>query len=143
MSTAKSGDTVKVHYTGTLEDGTQFDSSKGRDPLEFTLGAGSVIPGFDQGVTGMAVGETKTIHIPAEQAYGPRHDHLTQEGLIRSRRGKGYYVSEVTGEEKAAMARQRVAAQLRQLVEGALDEGLTPADIRALLENALREPRSG
>ena len=56
MSQAKSGDSVKVHYTGTLADGSQFDSSQGRDPLEFTLGAGNVIPGFDQGVTGMAVG---------------------------------------------------------------------------------------
>ncbi len=79
MSQAKSGDTVKVHYTGTLADGSQFDSSQGRDPLEFTLGGGNVIPGFDQGVTGMAVGETKTIHIPAEESYGPRHDHLTQD----------------------------------------------------------------
>jgi len=79
MSQAKSGDSVKVHYTGTLADGTQFDSSQGRDPLEFTLGAGNVIPGFDQGVTDMAAGDTKTIHIPAEEAYGPRHDHLTQD----------------------------------------------------------------
>ncbi len=79
MSQAKSGDTVKVHYTGTLADGSQFDSSQGRDPLEFTLGAGNVIPGFDQGVTGMAVGETKMIHIPVAEAYGPRHDHLTQD----------------------------------------------------------------
>jgi peptidylprolyl isomerase len=79
MSQAKSGDSVKVHYTGTLTDGTQFDSSQSRDPLEFTLGAGNVIPGFDQGVTGMAAGDTKTIHIPAEEAYGPRHDHLTQD----------------------------------------------------------------
>lgn len=79
MSQAKSGDSVKVHYTGTLADGTQFDSSQGRDPLEFTLGAGNVIPGFDQGVADMAAGDTKTIHIPAEEAYGPRHDHLTQD----------------------------------------------------------------
>jgi FKBP-type peptidyl-prolyl cis-trans isomerase 2 len=79
MTQAKAGDTVKVHYTGTLDDGSQFDSSQGRDPLEFTLGAGNVIPGFDQGVTGMSVGETKTIHIPADEAYGPRQDHLSQE----------------------------------------------------------------
>ena len=79
MSQAKSGDSVKVHYTGTLADGTQFDSSQGRDPLQFTLGAGNVIPGFDQGVTDMAAGDTKTIHIPAEEAYGHRHDHLTQD----------------------------------------------------------------
>ena len=76
MSEAKHGDTVKVHYTGTLSDGTQFDSSQGREPLEFTLGAGSVIAGFDDAVTGMAVGEAKTVIIPADQAYGPRHDQL-------------------------------------------------------------------
>ena len=76
MSEAKSGDTVKIHYTGTLSDGTQFDSSQGREPLEFTLGAGSVIAGFDDAVTGMSVGEAKTVIIPADQAYGPRHDQL-------------------------------------------------------------------
>jgi peptidylprolyl isomerase len=67
---AVSGDTVRVHYTGTLDDGTVFDSSEGREPLEFTLGTGQVIPGFDQGVAGMSVGEVKTIRIPAADAYG-------------------------------------------------------------------------
>lgn len=67
---ALSGDTVRVHYTGTFDNGTVFDSSEGRDPLEFTLGAGQVIPGFDAGVEGMSVGEVKTIHIPAAEAYG-------------------------------------------------------------------------
>ena len=61
MSQAKDKDTVKVHYTGKLEDGSTFDSSAGREPLEFKLGTGSVIPGFDQGIVGMAIGETKTI----------------------------------------------------------------------------------
>lgn len=70
MTQAKSGDTVRIHYTGTLNDGSTFDSSAGRDPLEFTLGSGQVIPGFDSGVTGMSVGEKKTINIPAENAYG-------------------------------------------------------------------------
>ena len=79
MSQAKSGDTVKIHYTGTLDDGTQFDSSAGRDPLEFTVGSGQVIPGFDQAVEGMAVGDTKDVHIAAEDAYGPRHDQMIQE----------------------------------------------------------------
>ena len=67
---ATSGDTVRVHYTGTLSDGTEFDSSRGRDPLEFTLGAGQVVPGFDKAVSGMEVGETKTVTIPAKEAYG-------------------------------------------------------------------------
>ena len=79
MSQAKSGDTVKIHYTGTLDDGNQFDSSVGSDPLEFTVGSGQVIPGFDSAVEGMAVGDTKTINIPAEEAYGPRHEQMIQE----------------------------------------------------------------
>ena len=79
MSQAKAGDTVKIHYTGTLDDGTQFDSSKGRDPLEFEVGSGQVIPGFDKAVEGMAVGDTKTVNIPVDDAYGPRHDQMIQE----------------------------------------------------------------
>lgn len=79
MTTAKSGDTVKIHYTGTLDNGTQFDSSAGREPLEFALGGGQVIPGFDKAVDGMAVGESKTVTIPAEEAYGQRHEQLVQE----------------------------------------------------------------
>ena len=79
MTQAKSGDTVRIHYTGTLDDGTEFDSSAGRDPLEFDLGGGQVIPGFDNAVDGMAVGESKTVTIPAQEAYGERHDQLVQE----------------------------------------------------------------
>lgn len=79
MSQAKTGDTVKIHYTGTLDDGTQFDSSKGREPLEFEVGSGQVIPGFDQAVKGMEVGEQKTINIQPEDAYGPRHEQMVQE----------------------------------------------------------------
>ncbi|MDN7013687.1 peptidylprolyl isomerase [Methanoculleus sp. FWC-SCC3] len=72
----KSGDTVLVHYTGTLDNGTVFDSSTGREPLRFTVGTGKVIPGFDDGVVGMQVGEEKTLHIPADQAYGPYREDL-------------------------------------------------------------------
>ncbi len=79
MSQAKSGDTVKIHYTGTLDDGTQFDSSAGRDPLEFQLGGGQVIPGFDQAVEGMTVGDNKTVRIEPDEAYGQRHEQLVQE----------------------------------------------------------------
>ena len=70
------GQKVKIHYTGTLDDGDQFDSSAGRDPLEFEMGAGMVIPGFETGVRDMAVGEKKTIHIPAEEAYGERREDM-------------------------------------------------------------------
>jgi peptidylprolyl isomerase len=70
MEQVKNGDTVKVHYHGKLEDGSTFDSSAGREPLEFEVGSGSVIPGFDEGVKGMSVGEKKTINIPADEAYG-------------------------------------------------------------------------
>ena len=79
MTQAKSGDSVKIHYTGKLDDGTEFDSSAGRDPLEFTLGTGQVIPGFDKAVEGMAVGDSKKVNIAAEDAYGPRHEQMVQE----------------------------------------------------------------
>jgi peptidylprolyl isomerase len=76
---AKNGDHVRVHYTGKLEDGQVFDSSRDGDPLEFTVGAGEVIPGFDEGVRGMQVGESKTIEIEPEDAYGPRRDQLVTQ----------------------------------------------------------------
>jgi FKBP-type peptidyl-prolyl cis-trans isomerase 2 len=79
MAQVKKGDTIKVHYTGTLTDGTQFDSSAGREPLEFEVGAGGVIAGFDNGVIGMAIGETKTIHIPFMEAYGPIQKEMIVE----------------------------------------------------------------
>lgn len=79
MGQAKSGDTVKIHYTGTLGDGTEFDSSAGREPLEFALGGGQVIPGFDSAVDGMSVGDSKTVTIEPGEAYGERHDQLVQE----------------------------------------------------------------
>jgi len=72
----KTGDTVKVHYTGTLEDGSVFDTSLEREPLEFTLGQGQLIRGFEQAVVGMRVGESKTVNIPADQAYGPYNNEL-------------------------------------------------------------------
>ena len=79
MSRAKKGDTVKVHYVGTLTDGTLFDSSQGREPLEFVLGTGKVIPGFENALVGMSVGESKTVTIPADAAYGQRHEHMIRE----------------------------------------------------------------
>ncbi|BCO09454.1 peptidyl-prolyl cis-trans isomerase [Desulfolithobacter dissulfuricans] len=76
MAEAKTGDNVKVHYTGTLEDGTVFDSSQGHDPLEFTLGSGQVIPGFEEAVLGMDQGESKKVTIPADKAYGQRNEEM-------------------------------------------------------------------
>lgn len=76
MTHAKQGDTVKVHYTGKLEDGTVFDSSVNREPLEFAIGTGSLIPGFEQAVIGMTPGESKTERIVAEQAYGEHREDM-------------------------------------------------------------------
>jgi peptidylprolyl isomerase len=79
MVEAKYGDTVRVHYTGKFEDGTIFDSSTDQDPLEFTLGQGQLIPGFEQAVMGMIPGQSKTEAIPAAAAYGPRHQEMVVE----------------------------------------------------------------
>lgn len=73
---AKNGDRVRVHYTGRLDDGQVFDSSRDGDPLEFTVGAGEVIPGFDEAVRGLRVGDTRTVEISPEDAYGPRREGL-------------------------------------------------------------------
>jgi peptidylprolyl isomerase len=82
---AQKGDTVRVHYTGRLADGQVFDSSEGGEPLEFTLGAGQVIKGFEDGVEGMTIGEEKQVEIESEDAYGKRVESLVQtisrEGL--------------------------------------------------------------
>ena len=77
MARATRGHTVRVHYTGTLGNGEEFDSSRGMDPLTFTLGEGAVIQGFDDAVEGMSVGESKRVTIPATEAYGARRDELT------------------------------------------------------------------
>lgn len=74
MAQAKMGDTVAVHYTGRLTDGTVFDSSAGQEPLEFAIGSGNVIPGFEQAVIGMNLGDSKTTTIPADEAYGPYYE---------------------------------------------------------------------
>jgi peptidylprolyl isomerase len=74
--TAKAGDTVQIHYTGTLDSGEQFDSSAGSEPLEFIIGGSQVIPGFEKGVLGMTIGDKKTIRIPPNEAYGEYDDTL-------------------------------------------------------------------
>ncbi len=79
MSVAKKGHPVKVHYTGKLGDGSVFDSSTGKEPLAFTLGEGQMIPGFEQAVMGMTVGEVREANIPSKEAYGDRSDELLVE----------------------------------------------------------------
>lgn len=79
MSVAKINDKVKVHYTGKLSTGEVFDTSEGKAPLEFTLGSGQVIPGFDNGITGMNIDEEKTINIPCADAYGKVKEELIQK----------------------------------------------------------------
>ena len=79
MSQAALGNTVKVHYTGTLDDGSQFDSSRGRDPLTVIIGKGELIPGFEQALVGMAEGESKSVTIASDDAYGPHRNELVQE----------------------------------------------------------------
>jgi peptidylprolyl isomerase len=79
MAQAKHGNTVTVHYTGKLADGTVFDSSEGNDPLQFTIGAGEIIPGFEEAVLGMNTGDSKTAEIPVEQAYGSHRPDMIVE----------------------------------------------------------------
>jgi peptidylprolyl isomerase len=76
MTQAKEGDTVKIHYTGRLQDGTVFDSSNNKEPLQFNIGSRQVIPGFEEAVTGMTVGEKKTAQIPSDKAYGERNPSM-------------------------------------------------------------------
>ncbi|MEL7132437.1 MAG: peptidylprolyl isomerase [Pseudomonadota bacterium] len=78
MTAIKDGDTVRIHYTGTLLDGTVFDSSDGRDPLEFVVGSGQIISGLDTALPGMTKGEKKKVSIPCDQAYGPINPALRQ-----------------------------------------------------------------
>lgn len=78
MTQAKSGDTVRMHYTGKLDDGTEFDSSSGRDPLEFKIGENTIIPSLEAAVIGMTAGDSQTVNIVAADAYGPRQDDAVQ-----------------------------------------------------------------
>lgn len=79
MTTAENGKKVQVHYTGKLETGDVFDSSQGREPLEFTMGSGQMIPGFEKGITGMSVGDKKEITLTPEEGYGERREDLVAE----------------------------------------------------------------
>jgi len=83
MTEAKSGDRVRLHYKGTLDDGSVFDSSEGREPLEFTVGSGQIIPGLDEAIPGMKVGDEKTVRIDPENAYGA-HNPAARQAVPRA-----------------------------------------------------------
>lgn len=78
MSEAKTGDTVRINYVGTLNDGQMFDSSEGRDPLEFVVGSGQIIKGLDSAIPGMTVGDKKTVNVPCDEAYGQTNPDARQ-----------------------------------------------------------------
>ncbi len=130
MEQAKRGDTVKVHYTGKLNDGTVFDSSNDREPLEFTVGEGEVIPGFEDAVVGMNQGETKTTKIDADEAYGPHRPEMIvtvernmfpddmdpevgQQVQIRQANGQSFVatITDVTDEDVTLDANHPLAGQ--------------------------------
>ena len=118
MAQAKQGDTVRVHYTGTLDDGQEFDSSRGLDPLTFTLGTGSVIQGFDDAVTGMGVGDEKRVTIPPDEAYGPRREELTLQ-LPRSELPADMEIEEGT-QLRMEQGDQSIVVTVRQLDDEAV-----------------------
>mgnify|MGYP000949842323 CR=1 FL=1 len=95
----KRGHCIRVHYTGKLTDGSVFDSSAGREPLEFVVGTGQMIPGFDSGVVGMEVGEVKTLRLPPEEAYGVRDEDMLFR-LPRSLLPKGYKIGRASCRER-------------------------------------------
>jgi len=118
MSQAKNGDTVKVHFTGRLENGEVFTKPKEDEPFEFTLGSGELIPGFDKGIVGMKVGQTKTITVPPEEAFGPRREELVFD-LERS----DFPVTPVTGQE--LHIRRRSGDLLKVTVAGVDEDTVT------------------
>ncbi len=114
----KSGNTVSVHYKGTLNDGTVFDSSEGREPLQFEAGSGMVIKGFDEGILGMQVGEKKNIHIAVEDAYGPVNEQM----LFKFDRSEipGDIPLEVGGTLNMHNGQQAIPVIIREVTESAV-----------------------
>lgn len=110
MRQAKEGDTVTVHYEAKLEDGTVFNSSANGKPLQFTVGEGRVIPGFEQAVIGMSPGESKTEKVPADKAFGPHRKELVVEvdreklpADVQLEVGKSYKIPQTDGSKKEVM----------------------------------------
>ena len=120
MSQAKNGDKVSVHYKGTLADETLFDSSEGRDPLEFTLGSGQVIPGFDSAVSGLSIGESVKVDIPAAEAYGERNAQLIQ---VMERKMLPPDIEPEVGQEYMAMS--QTGQQVTVVVVDVSDDSVT------------------
>ena len=116
MTQVKTGDTVRIHYTGTLNDGTTFDSSAGRDPLQFEVGSGQIIPGLDKEIPGMAVGDKKTVNIPAAEAYGEVNPQM-QQAIPRAQIPAGIPV-----EVGARLQMQTPEGQVIPVVVAAVDE---------------------
>jgi peptidylprolyl isomerase len=123
MKKAQSGDTVRVHYTGKLEDGTVFDSSREREPLEFTLGGGKLIKGFENAVEGMSAGESSAVRIPAAEAYGLRREEL----VLNIPRDKF---------PPAIEAREGVMLSLRQPDGGMLEAEITKVEEQSVTIDA-------
>ena len=116
MTQVKTGDTVRIHYTGTLNDGTTFDSSAGRDPLQFEVGSGQIIPGLDKEIPGMAVGDKKTVNIPAAEAYGEVNPQM-QQAIPRAQ-----IPAEIPVEVGARLQMQTPEGQVIPVVVAAVDE---------------------
>lgn len=122
MSQVKKDDTVKVHYKGTLKSGEVFDSSEGREPLEFQVGAGQMIPGFENGILDMKVNDKKTIEVPSSEAYGEPKDELFQEVP------KDQLPKEITPEVGMALAAQLPDGRQQQLIISEVKENTIVVD---------------
>ena len=115
MTTVENNNTVSVHYTGTLDDGTEFDSSRNREPFIFKTGTGQVVPGFNDAVVGMNVGETKTVTLTPEQAYGPTNENAYQV-VPKNRFGPDF-----TFEKNQPVAGNNNGQEFRAVIEAVLD----------------------
>jgi len=122
MTQVKTGDTVRIHYTGTLNDGTTFDSSAGRDPLQFEVGSGQIIPGLDKEIPGMAVGDKKTVNIPASEAYGEVNPQM-QQAIPRAQ-----IPAEIPVEVGARLQMQTPEGQVIPVTVAAVDEQTVTLD---------------
>ena len=119
MAKVKKGDKVKAHYRGTLDDGSEFDNSAGGDPIEFEVGSGGLIPGFESAVVGMEAGEKKTFTLSVDEAYGPRRDELL---LTVSRDEVPSDLDAAVGE---SLVLERDGQEIEVIVKNVSDTGLT------------------